>query len=132
MERHTFPHQNSYPDGAEDSSPNFQALSLTEVDPVETPAVEGNQSIEGLPSGLGLFGGFSIGILIVLAVRKTIRSKRVDDRVPHIEHSRSSSCSQCGYFNRSPYLKCAVHPLVVQKIAADECPDFHINDRTRN
>lgn len=125
MEHHTFLHQNR----VEASSPNSQVLFLTEVVPVETSPVEGDPSTDELPNGSGLiFGSFALGILIVFALRKALFDKGIEKQASPLNQSPASSCSQCGYFNKSPYLKCAVHPLSVQKIDVDECPDFQLRD----
>jgi hypothetical protein len=110
---------------ADINQPTSSAIFLTEIDAAEAPVAEDHRSSGSFFDGLILLlWGFSIGFLIVLTVRRFIFSKRASDEESYSSHNRSTSCARCRYFNRNPYIKCAVNPLSVQKIDANDCPDF--------
>lgn len=129
MERQLFSHPDLYPNRTDINQPTSQALYLTEVDTAEAPVAEDHESPSGFFDGLVLIlWGFSISFLIILTARNFIFSKRASDEDGSLSHSRSTSCARCRYFNRNPYIKCAVNPLNVQKIDANDCPDFCPDD----
>ena len=41
------------------------------------------------------------------------------------------NCSKCRFFDRNSYLKCAVHPVRVSNIEAQNCPDYWQRDRRK-
>jgi hypothetical protein len=125
MERQTFSHPDLHHYRVEfDQSPS-QALVWTEVDASRAPVAEDYRSPGSFFDGLILvLWGFSLSFLVVLAVRKLVFHKIYsgEDKSPDQRHV--TSCARCQYFNKNPYMKCAVNPLSVQKIDASECPDF--------
>ncbi|WOD37893.1 hypothetical protein [Nodosilinea sp. E11] len=114
---------------ADINQPTSQTLFWTEIDAAEAPVVEDYRSPSSFLDGLVLVGwGFSFSILIVLAVRKIVFFKLNAREVKSPDRSQTTPCSQCRYFSKNPYIKCAVNPLVVQKIEANDCSDFYAND----
>ncbi len=52
--------------------------------------------------------------------RELLKSCR--QNLPAVKASKLPCCN-CQFFNKNPYLKCAVHPTIVMTEAAIDCPD---------
>jgi beta-lactamase regulating signal transducer with metallopeptidase domain len=68
--------------------------------------------------------GLSISLLVLLMVRRLMYRKANSLEEKALDHSQSTPCARCRYFNKNPYIKCAVNPAVVQKVDANDCSDF--------
>ena len=45
------------------------------------------------------------------------------------QFSHQNPCSKCRFFNKNPYLQCAVHPENFGRIHPKDCPDFWAVDQ---
>ena len=69
---------------------------------------------------LGLFAiAWGILLLTQLDLWKNLRH-----RITSVNHSHQIPCSNCQYFNRNPYLKCAIHPSKALNEEAINCADY--------
>lgn len=129
MERQTFTHPDLHPDGTEiDYSPSQNSL-WTEIDASRAPLTEDYRSPGSFSDGLILvLWGFSLSFLIVLMVRRLVFRKLASGEGKSLDSHQLTSCARCRYFNKNPYIKCAVNPLSVQKIDASDCSDFCVDD----
>ena len=77
--------------------------------------------------------GLSICVLVFFSIRRLQKQKhtKIQHQLESPRFKRHISCSKCRFFNKNPYLRCAVHPQSVNKIDAKDCPDFWPGDRDK-
>lgn len=69
---------------------------------------------------IGLFAiAWGILLLTQLDLWKNLRH-----RITSVKHSHQIPCSNCQFFNRNPYLKCAIHPSKALNEEAIDCADY--------
>jgi hypothetical protein len=92
----------------------------------EKPASDYSDSIT-----LPLIVGLSFFALVFFMIRRLQSPKSIQNPLESPRFWHPVPCSKCRFFNKSPYLKCAVHPQSVNKIDAKECPDFWPSDQDK-
>jgi hypothetical protein len=104
------------------------ALFWTEIDASQAPSQD-YRSPSGFPDPpILLLWGLSLSLVTILMVRKLIFSKVSSPEDQSLNYSHATPCHRCRYFNKNPYMKCAVNPMAVQKVAANDCADFSPTD----
>lgn len=109
------------------------ASKITEiVNPTAPPETPTKETLTGYS---GLFAMVSIGLVTAagfyfLYRKSKLRLDKANAPKPNIfKRFSQPSCSKCRFFNKNEHLKCAVHPVLVGKIKAKDCPDYWQRDR---
>lgn len=99
--------------------------------PPETPTTETLTDYNGLFAVL-FMGLFSVAGFYLLYRKSQLRLDKANLPKPNIfKRLAQPNCSKCRFFDRSSYLKCAVHPVRVNNTAAQNCPDYWQRDRRK-
>jgi hypothetical protein len=61
---------------------------------------------------------------VTIVLKRLAFSKALGNRSLPTRHYNRASCEKCQFFNKNPYLKCAVHPAKVLTAEAKDCPDY--------
>jgi hypothetical protein len=129
MGRQDFFHQEFQRNKLETSNSTSQASFSTEITATEMPIAEDYDSQGSVFDGLVvILWCLFAGVVVFFWARKLSLAKDSSSPSESLDDTRPLSCSRCRYFSKNPYLKCAIHPLSVQKIDAHECPDFYGKD----
>ncbi len=78
-----------------------------------------------------LLMGLSVYALVFFVIKRLQSRKEGQYRLESPRFKHHAACSKCRFFNKNPYIKCAVHPNNVNKIDAKDCPDFWPGDRDK-
>jgi len=104
------------------------------VNPTTPPETLTRDTVTGYN---GLFEVLSMGLFTVAGFYLLYRKSqlRLDKANPPklniLKRFSQPSCSKCRFFNKNEYLKCAVHPVHVSNIEAQNCPDYWQRDRRK-
>ncbi|MCC0175898.1 hypothetical protein I4641_02740 [Waterburya agarophytonicola K14] len=111
------------------------ASKITEIvnptTPPETPTKETLTGYSGLLEVL-LMGMVTVAGFYLLYRKSKLHLDKANPPKPNVfKRFSQQSCSKCRFFNKNEHLKCAVHPVLVSKIKAKDCPDYWQRDRPK-
>lgn len=95
--------------------------------PLEEPPTARNHS----DSAAVVTVGFFAFALLVFLIRYLKGRKKTLSPAQYSQLKHHTPCSKCRFFNRNPYLQCAVHPENFDQIDAKDCPDFWAVDQDK-
>ncbi len=113
-----------------DSRQSWQNQVSTQASPQSTLAPEIEQPAAGYDMSLALWG-LSACALVFFMSRVFRFLEKGQNRFKSFYDSRTAPCSRCRFFSKNPHLRCAVHPQIVDKLDAKNCPDFWQDDQDK-
>lgn len=104
------------------------------VNPTTPPETPTKETLTGYN---GLFGVLFMGMVTVAGFYFLHRKSKLHldkanpPKLNIFKRLAQPSCSKCRFFDHNSYLKCAVHPVRVNNIEAQNCPDYWRRDRRK-